>query len=83
MSDKTAKSWCYAFRKFVNQIREIRSRSFPKSSEETAEGSESEAATVNSDENDKSAELLPSSVPEQEPVIQTTNKEDKTAEVLP
>ena len=83
MSDKTAKSWCYAFRKFVNQIREIRSRSFPKSSEETAEGSESEAATANSDENDKSAELLPSSVLEQEPVIQTTNKEDKTAEVLP
>lgn len=83
MSDKTAKSWCHAFRKFANQIREIRSRSFPKSSEETAEGSESEAATANSDENNKSAELLPSSMPEQEPLIQTTNKEDKTAEVLP
>lgn len=83
MSDKTAKSWCHAFRKFANQIREIRSRSFPKSSEEIAEGSESEAATANSDENDKSAELLPSSVPEQEPVIQIARKEDKTAEVLP
>lgn len=83
MSDKTAKSWCYTFRKFVNQIREIRSRSFPKSSEETVEGSEAEAETAKNNENDKSAELLPSSVPEQEPVIQTTNKEDKTAEVLP
>ena len=83
MSDKTAKSWCHAFRKFANQIREIRSRSFPKSSEETVEGSEPEAATTKSDDNDKSADLLPSSMPEQEPVIQATNKEDKTAEVLP
>ena len=83
MSDKTAKSWCHAFRKFANQIREIRSRSFPKSSEETVEGSEPEAATTKCDDNDKSADLLPSSMPEQEPVIQATNKEDKTAEVLP
>ena len=83
MSDKTAKSWCHAFRKFANQIREIRSRSFPRSSEESAEASESEAATAKSNENDVSADLLPSSMPEQEPVIQATNKEDKTAEVLP
>ncbi len=81
MSDKTAKSWCHAFRKFANQIREIRSRSFPKASEENAEASGPEATLVKSD--DKSADLLPSSMPEQEPVIQATNKEDKTAEVLP
>lgn len=83
MSDKTAKSWCYTFRKFVNQIREIRSRSFPKSNEEAVEGSEAEAETPKNDENDKSVDLPPSSLPKQEPMLQTTNKEDKTVEVLP
>ena len=83
MSDKTAKSWCHAFRKFANQIREIRSRSFPKAAEELAETSGPEATMATSDDNDKSTDLTPSSLPEQEPVNQTTNEEDKNAEVLP
>ena len=83
MSDKTAKSWCHAFRKFANQIREIRSRSFPKAGEELAETSGPQATMVTGDDNDKSTDLTPSSLPEQEPVNQTTNEEDKTAEVLP
>lgn len=83
MSDKTAKSWCHAFRKFANQIREIRSRSFPKAGEELAETSGPEATMATSDDNDKSTDLTPSSLPEQEPVNQTTNEEDKNAEVLP
>lgn len=83
MSDKTAKSWCYAFRKFANQIREIRSRSFPKASEETDQGTEAKAEVAKSNETEKPTDLPPSSMSEQERVNQTTNKEDKTAEVLP
>ena len=65
------------------QIREIRSRSFPKAGEELAETSGPEATMATSDDNDKSTDLTPSSLPEQEPVNQTTNEEDKNAEVLP
>ena len=83
MSDKTAKSWCYAFRKFANQIREIRSRSFPKASEETAQETEAKAEVAKSHENEKPTDLPPSPMPEQETVNQTTNMEGKTAEVLP